>query len=86
MEDSLVLQVERIKYSEQETRLISIMSKPINVVVAVLLKKKLGKFFLIQKIDVQKLRPKSVGSKKNWVKQNRPKNLCPKKYCPKNLG
>ena len=64
MEDSLVLQVERIKYSDQETRLISIMSKPINVVVAVLLKKKLGKFFLIQKIDVQK-----IEAQKCWIQK-----------------
>ena len=66
-----------------ETRLISIVSKPIKVVVVVIVvfvEKKLGKnIFLSKKNPCPKnLRPKSVGSNKNLVKK-----ICPKKCCPK---
>ena len=56
------------------------MSKPINVVVAVLFKKKVREFFFGPKNQCPKiLRPKSVGPKKNWVKENRPKEFKSKK-------
>ena len=67
--------------------LISFVPKPINVVimVIVLLKKSMEKYFCIKKIDVQKkLRPKGVGSKKIWVKKKDPKNLSPKNVVQKN--
>ena len=62
------------------------MPKPINVVimVIVLLKKSMEKYFCIKKIDVQKNWGLKVLDPKNFGKKKDPKNLSPKNVVQKN--